>query len=268
MKEFQLLILILRLVLSPALIACATLVGRRWGPAVSGWFTGFPFVSAPVSIVLALNNGPSFVVEAAIGTIGGQCCVCLFALVYFFAAGRLKWYFCTLISLAAFVLSAYLWKSLSPGLLLSVVCLLAIVFLCLWVTRRQQYSARAVAGPKWDLPVRMLVACAVVYALTGVSSVVGAKWSGILSAFPVMGLILATFTQAQQGSQAARKLLRGSIIGSFGIAAFYLVIGLLMPVVQSLFVYLVAAVGVVLVNWATLAMIQHRPDTSAAPNPS
>ena len=47
-------ILVLKLVVTPLLIAAATLVARRWGPGVGGWLAGFPLTSAPVSVFFAL----------------------------------------------------------------------------------------------------------------------------------------------------------------------------------------------------------------------
>src|SRR5256714_1838962 len=64
-------ILALKLVLTPALIAVATLVGRRFGPSISGWLVGLPFTSGPVSLFLALEQGTGFAAAAAAGSIGG-----------------------------------------------------------------------------------------------------------------------------------------------------------------------------------------------------
>jgi len=58
------LILALKLVLTPALIAVATLVGRRFGPSISGWLVGLPFTSGPVSLFLALEQGTTFAAAA------------------------------------------------------------------------------------------------------------------------------------------------------------------------------------------------------------
>jgi len=55
------LILALKLVLTPALIAIATLAGRRFGPSISGWLVGLPFTSGPVSLFLALEQGTVWV---------------------------------------------------------------------------------------------------------------------------------------------------------------------------------------------------------------
>ena len=49
--------LALKLLLTPALIGAASLAGRRWGPAISGWLVGLPFTSCPVVFFVALNQG-------------------------------------------------------------------------------------------------------------------------------------------------------------------------------------------------------------------
>lgn len=62
---------ILKLVLVPSIIGAASWVGRRWGPAVSGWLVGLPFTSAPITFFLALSHGPAFAADSAHGTLAG-----------------------------------------------------------------------------------------------------------------------------------------------------------------------------------------------------
>ena len=256
MDELRWIIFILKIVLSPVLIACATLIGRRWGPGVSGWFTGFPFVSAPISIIFALQNGFGFAADAAGGTIGGQTCVCVFAIVYFLAAKRLKWYFCLAASLAAFLAAAWLWKSAPLGLSGSAIGLCLVALLGLFLLRGRDAAKTKTFSNRWDLPLRMSAACLVVLLVTGFSSIAGPMWSGIFSAFPVFGLILATFTHIEDGKEAVRPLLRGYIFGSFGIAAFYALIASLLPVLQSLWIYAIAGVITMGLNALTLRLLQ------------
>src|SRR5439155_21324459 len=71
--------LALKLVLTPALIAIATLAGRRFGPSIGGWLVGLPFTSGPVSLFLALEQGTSFAAAAASGSIAGAAASALFA---------------------------------------------------------------------------------------------------------------------------------------------------------------------------------------------
>src|SRR5437660_10480738 len=79
-------VLLAKVVLTPLLIAAATLAGRRWGPAVGGWLAGLPLTSGPVSVFLALEHGPGFAARAAVGTLAGLVGVACFCVVY----GRLS----------------------------------------------------------------------------------------------------------------------------------------------------------------------------------
>src|SRR5262249_59289494 len=82
---------LLKVALAPALILLATLAGRRWGPAVGGWLAGLPLTSAPVSFILALEQGPGFAARAALGTLFGLVSLAAFCLAYGKASRRLGW---------------------------------------------------------------------------------------------------------------------------------------------------------------------------------
>ena len=61
----RLTLLLAKVVLTPLFIAAVTLAGRRWGPAVGGWLAGLPLTSGPVSVFLALEQGPGFAARAS-----------------------------------------------------------------------------------------------------------------------------------------------------------------------------------------------------------
>src|SRR3989442_6477667 len=84
-------VLALKIVLTPTLIAIATLAGRRWGPSIGGWLVGLPFTSGPVSLFLALEQGTSFAAAAAAGSIAGAAASALFAVAYAAMARRSRW---------------------------------------------------------------------------------------------------------------------------------------------------------------------------------
>src|SRR2546422_11690904 len=73
---------LLRLALTATLIAVATLMSRRWGPAVGGAIAGLPLTSGPVSVFLALDQGSAFAATAAAGTLLGLLSQAAFCLVY------------------------------------------------------------------------------------------------------------------------------------------------------------------------------------------
>ncbi len=101
-------IFILKLLLTPLLIAALTLIGRRWGPAVSGAVAGLPLTSAPVSVFLALEQGTDFAARAATGTLVGLIAVGAFCFAYAFTASRRNWIASALAGIAAFLVSASL----------------------------------------------------------------------------------------------------------------------------------------------------------------
>jgi hypothetical protein len=234
-------VLALKLILTPLLIALATLAGRRWGPGVGGWLVGLPLTSAPISIILALQDGRSFAAQAAVGTLGGQCSVCLFCLSYALIATRLPWPAASGLAIGVFLLSTLLWNVLSLPLVPTIVILVAAIGGTLALMPRRAAGPPGPGQPRWDLPLRMVIAAGFVLALTAVSSALGPRLSGLLSPFPVFGVVLAAFTHKAAGPGAAARVMRGNVIGSLGFGGFFVVVAYLLPGWPTAWTYLLAA---------------------------
>jgi hypothetical protein len=255
-------ILTLKLLMTPLLITAATLTGRRWGPGASGWLIGFPLTSGPVSIILALQYGREFAAQAAVGTLAGEVSVCVFCLIYSLAARRMNWIVCAVTAIAAFLASTFIWNQFTLNLLPAFAVLLAAVAVfSRWIPRRPA-AARAVQPPAWDIPARMAIAVVFVLLLTTFAAALGPQLSGLLSPFPVFGLVLAVFAHRQQGAGAATQFLRGTIVGSLAFGSFFLVVGALLTRLPGLWTYLLAALAAVLVNGASLALMHREGDRS------
>jgi hypothetical protein len=223
--------LILKVVLTPALIGMASLAGRRFGPAVGGWLVGFPLTSAPVALFLTLSHGPAFAAAAAAGTMAGTVSQAAFCVVYSWLAQRYRWPLPLAASSLAFALStAALGRvTLSPLPLFAMVVTGLGVALYLMPGRRAPRAARtdragAVAPPGWDLPARMVVATVFVVLLTGIAPALGPQLTGLLAPFPLYGAVLAVFAHALEGPGPAIAVLRGMLTGLFGFAGFFLVL--------------------------------------------
>jgi hypothetical protein len=67
-------------------------------------------------------------------------------------------------------------------------------------------------APRWDIPVRMLVATAVTFAITA-APFIGPLLAGLLSPLPVFGIVLAVFSHHAHGPTAAIGVLDGLVIG-------------------------------------------------------
>ncbi len=73
-------VLALKLVLAPVIIGSASLAGRKWGPAVSGWIVGMPLTSGPVIFFVAISHDAAFAGAAALGVISGGLSLASYAL--------------------------------------------------------------------------------------------------------------------------------------------------------------------------------------------
>src|SRR5262245_5315529 len=171
----------LKVVLTPALIGAASLAGRRWGPAVSGWLVGLPFTSGPVALFLALDQGPGFAASVATGTLLGTAAQAAFAIAYARVAPRAAWPASVAVGAVAFFAVGLALRRLAPPLAAAALIALAVLVAALAMMPRSAAAAGpAVARPAWDLPARMILATAIVLALTTLAPALGPLLTGLL----------------------------------------------------------------------------------------
>jgi hypothetical protein len=220
-------ILALKLFLAPMLIGFVSIAGRRWGPTVGGWLVSLPLTSAPVILFLAIEQGTAFASSAAQNTLMGIISVASFCLVYYWFSFRFGWPISMLAGWIAFFALTFIEESILLPLLFSFAVVTAVLTLVLIVMPKSQSKDLAITPPKWDTPLRMLVATGFVLGLTGAASILGPQLSGLLAPFPMFTTILAVFTHHFEGAIFTRRLLRAVVAGSFTFVTFFLVISLL-----------------------------------------
>jgi hypothetical protein len=244
----------LKLVVTPLLIAAATLVARRWGPGVGGWLAGFPLTSAPVSVFLALEQGPDFAAGAAVGTLLGLAALGFCCLAYGLAARRVGWASSACVGLVVFGMCLVLLRAVPASLPAAFAIVCATLGLVAAALSTTGGAVDGVKAPPWDLPLRMAVATAVVLLLTTAARHLGPTMSGLLSPVPVFLLVMAVFAQRSQGANASVRVLRGGVIGSFAFAVFFLVVGGLLGRLGIGATYALASLGALVVNGAALSL--------------
>jgi hypothetical protein len=223
--------LALKLVLTPALIATATLAGRRFGPSIGGWLVGLPFTSGPVSFFLAIEQGTSFAAAAASGSIAGAAASALFAVVYAALARRSGWLISLVLASAAFLIAIAAIRLLPLGsgfplpLLAVYLLTVAAAVAAIALIAEPAALAAAVPPPRWDLPARMVVATTLVVAITGAAPILGPQLTGLVTTYPIYASVLAAFAHAQRGGTAAVHVVRGLCFGLLAFASFFFVIG-------------------------------------------
>jgi hypothetical protein len=237
----------------------ATLAGRRWGGAVSGWLVGLPLTSGPLVFVLTLEHGRRFAGRTAVGSLSGAIAEAAFCVGYALVPRA------PLVAASlGFAAAAVAVHAVPLALLLALVPA-ALVLALLLLPPFPARTETSVRAPRWDLPARALVATGVVLVLAAAATTIGARLTGLLAVYPLYSAVLATFAHRREGRVAAVGLLRGLLIGLFSFAAFYSVLALALPRIGIAGAFASAIVAALIVQAASLRPILRRPGSRSEP---
>lgn len=222
-------VLALKLVLTPTLVGVASLAARRWGSVVGGWIVGIPFTSAPVTFFLALGQGLHFAAAASVGILAGTISQAGFALAYAWCSRRWGWWVCLGAATLAFLAltGALLGVPATAAAFFAAAIVVLAVSLAL-MPRGRARDVERLALPRWDIPLRMVVATILVVALTEAAPLLGPRLAGLLAPFPLYATVLGVFSHRLRGPDAAVGVLRGLLLGLFAFAGFFLTIAALL----------------------------------------
>lgn len=261
--------LLLKLLLTPAIMVAATLAGRRYGRLATGWLVGLPLTSGPINAFFAAEHGPHFAAHAAIGSLSGAVGEVAFCSGYA-AAARRGWPWAVAAGSAGFAVVAVVVEALHLGAQPVVTVGLAAasvaaLFLGLRLVPHvpPAFDAPQLAPSRWDLPARAVTATAVLLTLTAVATTLGPRLTGLLAVYPLYTVVLAAFAQHQEGRSGAVQILRGLMMGLFSFAAFYATLALALGRIDTASAYVIAFAGALVVQVLTLRPLLRLADTAA-----
>lgn len=243
--------LALKLTLVPLFLLVVSMSGTWWGPSIAGWLAGLPVVAGPILLLLALEHGAAFGVQAALLSLAAILASEAFNFTYAWTCRARAWPLALAAGLLVWALAATALSRL-PGTPLAalVAALAAIAF-------GQAFLPRGAAGAanlpltRRDLAGRMLAGALLTLAVTALSSCAGPAWSGLLAVFPLLGSVLAVCSHRAHGADFAIALLRGMVLGRFSFVAFCLVLAHALPRWPIPFAFGSACAAAMLVQWAT-----------------
>ncbi|MVM31608.1 hypothetical protein GO755_16290 [Spirosoma sp. HMF4905] len=222
-------LLLLKVTLIPVVIALVTLSIRKWGNKLGGLIGSMPWVAGPILLFFIFEQGKAFGIQAIQGTMTGILALISFCFSYSVFSQKLTWLPTLLLSYVIYTITAVLVNYLQLNLLVSYGLVMGSVLLALRffpVPTEQPTNGKRLP---FDIPIRMFVATLFVLAITGLASVLGPNWSGILTPFPILTSILAIFSHSLQGSNATITTLRGLVLGLLGFTTFLIMQAYLLP---------------------------------------
>jgi hypothetical protein len=253
-------LLLLKLMLAPVLVAAATLVTRKWGPRIGGLLMGLPLTTGPIFLLLAIEQGPHFAAGTAVGILFGVIGLAAFAMAYAVASRITGWVVCLAFATAAFLIFSVGARRLgSDAVTVGAAAWVALGLAGSLIGRPELQSTRA-PPPWWDLWARMLAVAVLTLATTTAAARLGPMLSGIVGTYPVAVSVVIAFTHVQFGRSAALAMLRGSVLSWFSFASCFLISGLWIEVVGIALAIglgvLAAVATAVLVLWTDRVVAQ------------
>jgi hypothetical protein len=238
-RENPRLLFLLKIAVTPVLVAAVSLAARWWGPGVGGILMGLPWFTGPTLYILVLDHGIEFGVAACAGVLIGVACVAAFTLAYGLAAKFAGWPLSLAAAVAVFLAGAWaagdpailahgafgaagqLWAAAGAGA--------ASLAVALALLPRPRIAALPQALPWWDIPARMVATAALVSVLVVGADTLGPRLAGVFSTYPVILTVVGSFTHHCWGRDAVWRMFRGVMASMFGFVLFFLVVGLALP---------------------------------------
>lgn len=249
-------LLILKLTVTPVLVAAMSLVARRFGPTIGGIIMGLPWMTGPILFFLGLERGDAYLADTARGVLMAVPAIGAYALAYAAVARRAGWAPSLAAATLAFFGTGWLISHLpfTP----SAIALLAVATLL--ATRQAIAQPRMPLGPLflpwWDIPARMAATGALVGGITIAADFLGPTLLGIVSSFPVIMTVLTTFSHYRWGTDTAMVLLRSVMLSLVGFVGFFLVVSVLAPTLGLVPSFLAATAACV--GFSVMLLIYNR----------
>jgi hypothetical protein len=247
-------LLVMKVLLAPLLLAACSFAAWRWGAAVGGWLLGLPLISGPVSLLLFLEHGPGFAESAAAGTLLGLLATGAFCALYARVAPRARWWLALPLAYAVCLAVALGLTLVRLPVAWVAVLVVAGLSALSMTARRPALPASPPKPATGALIAKMAVASVAVMTVTTAAGVLGPHLAGLLAPLPVLLALVAASSHRRDGHEAAQALLRGALAGSWGGAAFFVVVALTPAAASPFAAYAFAAATALLGAWLAMRL--------------
>jgi hypothetical protein len=242
-------LLLLKLTLVPLVVTVATLVARRFGTRWGGVVTGLPLTAGPVSVFLAVQHGATFAAHTAVAMILSLVPITAYASTYWLVSSRANWPLALAAGFGAHLSVTALVRDVPGDLTLTALAALcAVAFGLLFVKPKDPLPLGPPPRRAFELPLRIVVATSIVVAITLVAERIGPALAGLLTTMPIIASVVAVTAHAGGGRDQGIIAVRGHLIGTLSLGAFFVVVASLIERLPMLATYALAITTAIGIN--------------------
>jgi hypothetical protein len=201
--------LAIKLLLAPIFIVFTYAIQKKYGPRIGGIFVAIPFIATPILLVIYFEHGSEFLHRAITGTYAGQAGVLFYIYIYTHLARSRSWPICFAAATTSYLILAPIFSAAISNIWVAIA-----LWLVVWIFVQRtappfDNNATLPISPKWDLPMRIISALALIFLVTGFAQTLGPGLSGALAMYPVMTSIMSSCNHARFGADSAIAFLNG-----------------------------------------------------------
>jgi len=250
--------LVLKLTLAPALVAAATYTARHVGNRSAGLLSGLPVVAGPIELIYTVERGARYAHTAAAGAILGIASLVGFCVMYTALARRSSLLVALVGGWLGFALATVIFGLLRLPALVGIAVTAGAIAAGGWSIQRHTSARPRTSRNSEMLAARLLVTVILVLALTAVARHLSPYIAGLLATLPIITSVMAGFTHAQAGPDAAIALLGGLTRALTSLLVFFAVLAAALTHAPTAPVFLLATIAT-LTTWVLLAAHGHSP---------
>lgn len=209
-------------------VIAATVTAERAGPAIGALVATLPVSAGPAYVFLALDHDATFISEAALASFVLNAATALFAVAYVLLVQRFGFAVSVPGAFAVWLGAVALLASVPWSTLSAILLNLAAFPVCFLLVRDFRHVRVPPTRLRWyDFALRALLVAFLVAAVVTLSFRIGARWTGILAAFPVVFTSIMLILHRRIGGRAAAAVLASAMLGLAGFGAAVLTLHLL-----------------------------------------
>ena len=227
-------LLLIKIAVTLILVVGLSVIAEHMSARFAGILAGMPHGLAILLFFIGTEQGVAFAAEAAQAASGSIAANAAHALGFVLLARGTGWAAALRTAtgaVTAYALAAALIRALAPGAFAGALISLAALTGLAWAMRRfpdpgRVKRPRATPG---ELALRAALAAGIVLAITAAAGLVGPRWAGLFSGFPVVTLPVLLILQARHGPELVSGLVKAYPWGLTALIFYTLVVAWTFP---------------------------------------
>jgi len=225
-------LLIIKLILSVLIIVGVAEISKRISPLIGGIISGLPLGTGLSIYFISYEQGIDFTTEGVPWGIAGLSASIIFCLVYLLVARKIRLNnrllvigYSSSVSLVSFLIIGYILYLFNLTLIRATAIFIIVFCLNLLVINKligTQDTPKKSSSTMMQIICRGIIVGAILILITGVASVAGSKWAGILSSFPSTLFPLLIVLHYEEGNKLFPYVIYGFSYSISTLLLFYI----------------------------------------------